>query len=59
MCSGGGRGLTDDNGGSDQERAITIFTGLLEERRVQVHTNMTFYKTKFLFRYDLHDNLQC
>jgi hypothetical protein len=39
MCSGGGRGLTDGNGGSDQERAITIFTGLLEERRVQVLNN--------------------
>ena len=39
MCSGGGRGLTDDNNGSDQERAITIFTGLLKERRIQVLNN--------------------
>jgi hypothetical protein len=39
MCSGGGRGLANDNGGSDQERAMTIFTGLLEERRIQVLNN--------------------
>jgi hypothetical protein len=41
MCSGGsgGKGLTDDNDGSDQQRAITIFTDLLKERHTQVLNN--------------------
>ena len=38
MCSGGsgGKGLTDDNNGSDKQRAIEIFTDFLKNRHIQV-----------------------
>jgi hypothetical protein len=34
MCSGGNKSLTDDNAGSDQQRAIKIFTDSLKERHI-------------------------
>jgi hypothetical protein len=41
MCSGGsgGKGLTDDNNGSDKQRAIEIFTDFLKKRQIQVLNN--------------------
>jgi hypothetical protein len=39
MCSAGTKGLTDDNGSSDQVRAKEIFTDFLEKRHIQVLNN--------------------
>jgi len=45
MCSGGNKSLTDDNAGSDQQRAIKIFTDSLKERHIQVLNNSELKNT--------------